>query len=69
MFRYQDHGNYYRFVWNQKSKSRRLEKIENGTTTVLANDTVGYVKGRTYQLQIIVQGATFKVFIDGARCY
>jgi len=69
MFRYQDDRNYYRFVWNQKSKFRRLEKIENGTTTVLANDAVGYVKGRTYQLQIIAQGVTFRVFIDGAQIF
>ena len=69
MFRYQDDRNYYRFVWNQKSKFRRLEKIENGTATVLANDTVGYVKGRTYQLQIIVQGTTLRVFIDGAQIF
>ncbi len=69
MFRYQDDRNYYRFVWNQKSKFRRLEKIENGRSTVLASDTVGYVKGRTYQAQIIAQGATFRVFIDGAQIF
>ena len=69
MFRYQDDRNYYRFVWNQKSKFRRLEKIENGTSTVLANDTVGYVKGRNYQLQIIAQGATLRMFIDGAQIF
>ena len=69
MFRYQDDRNYYRFVWNQKSKFRRLEKIENGTATALANDTVGYVKGRTYQLQIIAQGTTLRVFIDGAQIF
>jgi 3-keto-disaccharide hydrolase len=69
MFRYQDDRNHYRFVWNQKSKFRRLEKIENGTVTVLANDAVGYVKGRTYQLQILAQGATLRVFIDGAQIF
>jgi hypothetical protein len=69
MFRYQDDRNYYRFVWNQKSKFRHLEKIQNGTTTVLAKDAVGYLKGRTYQLQIIAQGATLKVFIDGSQIF
>jgi hypothetical protein len=69
MFRYQDDRNYYRFIWNQKSKFRRLEKIANGTATVLANDTVGYVKGRNYQLQIIAQGMTLSVFIDGAQIF
>src|SRR5262249_52279739 len=69
MFRYQDDRNYYRFVWNQKSKFRRLEKVENGTATALASDAVGYVKGRTYQLQIIAQGATLSVFIDGAQIF
>ena len=69
MFRYQDDRNYYKFVWNQKSKFRRLEKIENGTSTALANDAVGYVKGTTYQLQIVAQGATLRVFIDGAQIF
>ena len=69
MFRYQDDRNYYRFIWNQKSKFRRLEKIENGTATVLANDNVGYVKGRTYQLQIIVRGTMLRIFIDGAQIF
>ena len=69
MFRYQDDRNYYRLVWNQKSKFRQLEKIENGIPTVLAKDTVGYVKGRNYQAQIIAQGTTLKVFIDGAQIF
>jgi len=69
MFRYEDDRNYYRFIWNQKSKFRRLEKIANGTAIVLANDTVGYVKGRNYQLQIIAQGITLSVFIDGAQIF
>jgi Domain of Unknown Function (DUF1080) len=69
MFRYQDDRNYYRFIWNQKSKFRHLEKIQNGTTTVLAKDVVGYVKGRTYQVQITAQGAALRVFIDGAQIF
>src|SRR5262249_21074399 len=69
MFRYQDDRNYYRFVWNQKSKFRRLEKIENGTSTELASDSVGYVKGHTYQLQMIAQGTTLRIFIDGAQIF
>src|SRR5262249_30716630 len=69
MFRYQDDRNFYRFVWNQKSKFRRLEKVEGGTATTLAGDALGYVKGRTYQLQIIVQGTSLIVFIDGAQIF
>ena len=69
MFRYKDDRNYYRLVWNQKLKFRRLEKIENGRSTVLASDTVGYVKGRTYRARIIAQGATLRAFIDGAQIF
>jgi Domain of Unknown Function (DUF1080) len=69
MFRYQDDRNYYRFVWNQKSGFRRLEKVENGTPTVLAKDAVRYVKGRTYQAQIIARGTSLTVFIDSAQIF
>ena len=69
MFRYQDDRNYYRFRLEPKVEIPSLEKIENGTPIVLAKDAVGYVKGRTYQLQIIAQGASLRVFIDGAQIF
>jgi hypothetical protein len=64
MFRYLDNNNYYRFSWNRQSKLRRLEKIQNGVVNVLARDSVRYGVGRTYQLEIVAQGATLKVWID-----
>lgn len=65
MFRYQDNGNYYRFSWSRRGKFRRLEKMENSTVTVLAEDNVLYVRRKTYQLQVSANGAALEIAIDG----
>jgi Domain of Unknown Function (DUF1080) len=65
MFRYQDSENYYRFSWHAEAKYRRLEKRVGGVVEVLAQDTAAYTKGKTYTLQIIAQGSSLKVLIDG----
>ena len=64
MFRYQDQNNYYRFSWDKSRTYRRLVKCENGVFTVLAEDTVPYVTGQSYQLEIAAQGGTLQVSID-----
>ncbi|HEV8343697.1 MAG TPA: fibronectin type III domain-containing protein [Candidatus Binatia bacterium] len=69
MFRYVDGRNYYRFSWNTDAGFRRLEKIQNKVPTVLAQDTVPYVIGRTYQLEIVAQGPVLTVLIDGVRVF
>ena len=69
MFRYQDDKNYYRFLWNRKSKFRRLEKVHDGVTNVLANDATGYITGQTYELEIVVQGPALRVLIDGSLIF
>jgi hypothetical protein len=69
MFRYVDDRNYYRFSWNTNAGFRRLEKVQNKVPTVLAQDTVPYVSGRTYQLEIVAQGPVLTVLIDGARVF
>ena len=69
MFRYVDDQNYYRFSWSVQEGYRRLEKIQNGVATVLSKDSVPYVVGRTYQLEIIAQSSTLKVLIDGAAIF
>jgi hypothetical protein len=65
MFRYFDHDNYYRFSWNSYSKLRRLEKIQNGSFQILAEDAVPYVRNQEYFLEILVRGSTIQVQIDG----
>ena len=52
MFRRQDDDNYYRFSWDNERGYRRLVKRENGNFTVLAEDTLAYTIGVTYELEI-----------------
>jgi hypothetical protein len=65
MFRYQDNANYYRFSWKTDNARRQLEKIRDGVVTVLAQDAVPYVSGRTYGLKITAKGSAIQVHIDG----
>jgi hypothetical protein len=69
MFRYQDSENYYRFSWNSHHKYRRLEKQVGGVFKVLAQDSVTYKTGQTYALQIVAQGSSLKVLIDGKTIF
>ncbi|MGH7830541.1 MAG: family 16 glycoside hydrolase [Candidatus Binatia bacterium] len=69
MFRYVDDRNYYRFSWSRQEGYRRLEKIRNGTATVLAKDSVRYVVGRAYEVEILVNDSLLKVIIDGATVF
>lgn len=65
MFRYQDRNNYYRFSWGQDAAGRQLMKRENGIFKVLAEDTVPYISGHNYLIELIAQGTTLQVNIDG----
>ena len=69
IFRYQDNNNYYRFSWNGQDAYRRLVKRENGVFTLLAEDSARYVPGQTYQVEIVAQGTTLEVSIDGALIF
>ena len=69
MFRYQDSDNYYRFSWNRQKSYRRLVKCQGGQFTVLAEDSVAYVTGQTYQLEIVAQGGTLQVSVDGSSVF
>jgi len=69
MFRFQDRDNYYRFAWDQERPGRHLLKRENGVFKVLAEDSVPYVSGRTYLLEIIVRGNALEVSVDGVLIF
>ena len=66
MFRYQDGNNYYRFSWGRQRSYRRLVKKQAGVFSLLAEDSVPYVAGQTYQVRIIAQGPVLQVSIDGS---
>jgi hypothetical protein len=69
MFRYQDENNYYRFVWDKERNSRALVKCKNGQFTILAEDFVPYVIGKSYQVKITVQGSLLQLSIDGSPVF
>ena len=69
MFRYIDNNNYYRFSWDSQRNQRRLVKNENGVFTELASDTVPYVQGQNYQVEILAQGNLLEVWIDGVLVF
>jgi hypothetical protein len=69
MFRYQDHNNYYRFIWDREKRSRRLEKQVNGRFYTLSEDVVPYKQGQTYELEIIAKGNSLKVRIDDSDIF
>jgi hypothetical protein len=69
MFRYEDNENYYRFSWAAQGKFRRLEKRVGGDFTILAHDGVTFTTGQTYVLQIVAQGSSLRVLIDGKTIF
>lgn len=69
MFRYHDNDNYYRFSWNNRTKTQQLVKRENGAFKVLATRTATYNSGRSYSLAISATGSQLKVGVDGATIF
>ena len=64
MFRVQDSNNYYRFSWDKQRNSQRLVKNVGGVFTLLDENATPYVTGTTYQLEVVVEGASIQVLID-----
>ncbi|MPZ76505.1 MAG: DUF1080 domain-containing protein [Deltaproteobacteria bacterium] len=69
MFRYQDSDNYYRFSWYAQEKFRRLERRVDGTMLVSVTEKMVFPSIKTYTLQIIAQGSSLKVLIDGKTIF
>ena len=69
MFRVQDKDNFYRLSWNRGTPGRSLWKRDKGTFTLLAQDAVPYVTNQTHSLEIIAQGNSLKVTIDGKSVF
>jgi fibronectin type 3 domain-containing protein len=69
MFRCQNGKNYYRFSWDKQRNYRRLVKRVKGRTSVLAEDYVPYVPGQWYDIEIVAQGTSLEVYINGALIF
>jgi hypothetical protein len=65
LFRFQDNDNYYRLSWDKQTAGRRLIKREKGVVKVLTQDSVPYIAGKNYQVEIIAQGSSLTVNVDG----
>jgi hypothetical protein len=69
MFRYTNNNNYYRFSMDSERANRRLSKKRNGTWTTLWSDTTAYQLNRTYVLEIIANGSSLTVKLDGVQLW
>ncbi len=65
MFRVQDGLNFYRFSWNASHNYQRLVKSVGGVFTLLGENATAYVTGTQYQLEVVVDGPSIEVSIDG----
>jgi hypothetical protein len=62
---YQDPKNYYRFSWDKQRSYGRVTKKVNGVESLVAEDKVPYIVGRSYQLKIDVSGSSIQIHVDG----
>ena len=69
MFRYHDNDNYYRFSWDRDRNYRRLVKCVKGKFVLLAKDSEPYVPGESYQIEVIADGTTLQIWIDGSPIF
>ena len=69
MFRYHDNDNYYRFSWDSQLGYRRLVKCENGKFVLLAEDSEPYVPGESYQIEVVADGTTLEIWVDGSPIF
>jgi hypothetical protein len=67
--RYADAGRHYRFVMDRERRYRRLLKVYDGITTVLAEDEFTYTVDRDYAVTIEAYGASLRVYQDGALVF
>jgi hypothetical protein len=69
MFRYQNRQNYYRFSMDRQRSYRRLTKVVNGVTTILAQDAVPYVLNQWYAVKVDVNGSSIQVSVNGVLLF
>ncbi|MFQ6100830.1 MAG: SdrD B-like domain-containing protein [Anaerolineae bacterium] len=71
IFRHQSDDTYYRFAWGEDygGTGRRLERFNGGAPTTLASDATPYRRGRWYHVEVRVEGAWIRVYVDGALLF
>jgi YD repeat-containing protein len=61
--------NYYRFSMDSELSNRRITKLRNGTWTQLWQDSTAFQVNRNYILEIIANGSTITVKLDGVQLW
>ncbi|HWP58318.1 MAG TPA: family 16 glycoside hydrolase [Candidatus Acidoferrales bacterium] len=69
IFGYRDSENFFRFLWDAQTATRRLEKKAGGAIKVLAQDAAAYEPGKTYAVEIFAAESWLAVKIDGAPIF
>jgi hypothetical protein len=69
MFRYQDADNYYRFSWDRASAWGQLTKRYNDAFMLLEESPIAHVSGQFYQVDIVADGVTLQVSIEGVLIF
>ncbi len=63
--RYAGPARHYRFVMDRERGYRRLLKVYDGVTTVLAGDEFTYTLDHNYQVTVEAVGASLRIYQDG----
>ncbi len=69
IFRMQGLDDYYRFSWNTQMGYQRLVKNVAGNFTLLGEINTTYTIGQMYLLEVVLDGASIEVSIDGAPVF
>jgi hypothetical protein len=65
VFRYADASRHYRFSMDRERRRRRLLKIYDGATNVLAEDEFTYTLDRDYLITVEAVGPSLRIYQDG----
>lgn len=69
VFRYLDSNNYYRFSMDRQRKYRRLVRVVDEMTTILAEDDFVYQLNQEYLISVEAIGASLRIYQDGALVF
>lgn len=69
IFRYVDDENYYRLSLDSQRSYRRLIRKENGTVSVLWQDTGGYTVGEPFTLTVDASGSRLVGYLENTRLF
>jgi len=69
VFRYLDSNYHYRYSMDREGKYRRLVRVADGITTVLAEDDFVYQLNEDYLISVEAIGSSLRIYQDGALVF